>query len=430
MKNSKKRHVLSHYIFARGLEYWKVLQGAAFALLLGLGAASSCLADTPQSFNANTVLPANLLSGPHHTVAPRTENDGRFNHYVLKTEYGSFRVRSTDLLRLRIRELDALAKMNKVRIPAFYLKAAGGSALAPANGAIRFVKNPGKGVRDAKARVREALGNIRLPFSGQSDGHKPDGLVSRLSGFSEAKRDVAARFGVDPYSTFQPLQTRLAVLARARMSGKLTTQVGYSFVTGPASIAISVGEGMHTLTEKIRDKSVGELHRENRAALLAMRVEPAVVNAFLANPKLSPTDKTIIVAAMKSLDGTHDRGVFVKYASRVKRADDAFAVRRRAEFTASYHSQVWPVRAFVQVGDQPAAKINDRRLAVIVPADYLTWTQATAQTVQGMNVARKKLSPRPSVTLVLAGSADRKSVKQLRKIGWQVKQNVRPSPAQ
>ncbi len=379
-----------------------------------------------RSFTANAVLPSDLLSGPHHRIAEQVTNDGVLNLYQLETAYGRFPIRGTDLLRLRIRELDALAKINQIPISNTYLKAASASAIAPARGAYRMIREPRKSVRSAANGVGRLFGRVGGVLSGkrQGRGHSPNGIVSRASGFSAAKRKIAVQNGVDPYTRFEPLKVRLAQLARASTAGQLTTRVGYSFVTGPASIAISVGRGVDRFTGDLATKSVRELNRLNRAALVQMRVEKSISDSFLANPNLSPTDKRIIVTSLESLAGAVQRDVFVAYAARVQKPYEAFSVRRQAELIAAYNTRVQPVFGFRQLGDIPAIAVKSRKLVVLLPADYLAWTAASSARLSAMISARRSLSPRPPAELVLTGVASRKTVSMFRKAGWRVRQKV------
>ncbi|MGI9383741.1 MAG: hypothetical protein ACR2PO_11355, partial [Methyloligellaceae bacterium] len=145
----------------------------------------------------------------------------------------------------------------------------------------------------------------------------------------------------------------------------------------------------------------------------------------LANASLTPTDKTIIVDALKSLDGAKDRGVYVAYAAGIESEDAAFAARRRAALIAAYHARVRPVRTFVPLGDVPAVRVRGGRLVVLMPADYLAWTPRTAAILTAMMKARRSLRPRPAADLVLTGTASRRATGQLNRNGWRVRQRVK-----
>jgi hypothetical protein len=126
-------------------------------------------------------------------------------------------------------------------------------------------------------------------------------LIPSLTGGVTARRKLAFDFGVDPNTRFPPLADELTRLATANAIGETTTNVGFAFVTGGAGIAISATSTSQKLREALRDKMAAQLEQTGRQFLAAMGVTGAPVEAFYANPNLSPTDKAIIVVALKQL---------------------------------------------------------------------------------------------------------------------------------
>src|SRR6476659_10145195 len=75
-------------------------------------------------------------------------------------------------------------------------------------------------------------------------GHRPEpgrhGRFAHRSG-SKARRKLAYDLGIDPYTTFEPLNAELTRVASASAVGETGVNIGLAFVTGGAGIAISVG---------------------------------------------------------------------------------------------------------------------------------------------------------------------------------------------
>ena len=89
-----------------------------------------------------------------------------------------------------------------------------------------------------------------------------------------------------------------------------------SFVAGPAGYAISATGTVGQVRELLRDKTPADLEKEGRALLAVMGVSQGTMNAFYANPNLSPTDKIVIVKVLESLGGIQRRELFVAGAAK------------------------------------------------------------------------------------------------------------------
>ena len=66
------------------------------------------------------------------------------------------------------------------------------------------------------------------------------------------------------------------------------------------------------------DKTPAELERDGREGLASMGISAPAMDAFYANPNLSPTDKAIIVEALLSLRGAGGREIFIAGAARAQ----------------------------------------------------------------------------------------------------------------
>ena len=67
------------------------------------------------TLQASKILPADLLSGPNHRVEETVYNDGYLNTYKVNSKFGTFIAVSTPMLRIRISEINAMVRMERIK---------------------------------------------------------------------------------------------------------------------------------------------------------------------------------------------------------------------------------------------------------------------------------------------------------------------------
>src|SRR5262245_829629 len=250
--------------------------------------------EQPPSFSAEQVLPPNLLSSPNYTIANQVGLDNFQYVFSVDTRWGSFAVKGLDLMRVRAREMAATAALEQINTAGTMVNAAGRTALKPLATAKDLVTAPGRTIGDTMRGVGNFFGSVDASMAA-TDPHK-EGVVASVTGGATARRKLAYDFGVDPNTTFPPLHDELTRLATANAIGETGTNAGLAFVTGGAGIAISVGGTSRTLRLALLNKTAAQLEKEGRLSLAAMGVPGPTVDAFYANPHLSPTDRAVVVA--------------------------------------------------------------------------------------------------------------------------------------
>ena len=350
--------------------------GASAAATLSILAVQALQAEaggyeTPPTFLAAKILPPELLQGPYHKIVGPVTVEGFLNHYQMQTKYGTFTVLGTDLLRMRVREAAATAHLEEINGAETLATSAGKTALKPLGTAKDLVTAPGKTLSDTVKGVGNIFNQVDAGVSATDPNR--EGTIASLTGGSKARRKLAYDFGVDPYTTFEPLGAELKRVASASAIGETATNAGLAFVTGGAGIAISVGGTSSDLRLALRDKSAADLEKAGHEELAAMGVSEGTIAAFYATQWLTPTDKAVIVEAMMHLGNAGQREIFIARTAQAKTYAEGFAYRRKAELTAAYVKRVAPVRTFVNVGGTPLMQTASRVVA-IVPMDYVYWS--------------------------------------------------------
>lgn len=374
-----------------------------------------------QSFSPSQVLSPELVRGPHHTVEGPVTNDGMMNHFRMKTKFGTFTVEGRELLTLRIRELAAAIRLEDVGGAETMLKSAGRTVLGPLSTAKNLITEPGKTVTDTAKGFGKWFGRAGASMSATDPDR--EGMLASVSGGSSARRQLAYDFGIDPYTTFQPLDQQLHRLASASAVGGSMTSAGLAFVSGGAGIAISVGSTSNTVRSFLRDKTVAELEKFGRENLASIGVSETDIQKFYGNPSLSPTDKALIVESLLRLRGASRRDIAIRHAALASSPSEGFFHRRRAELTAAYHERVSPVRSFVSLADVPMAETQNG-LVGIFPVDFILWTQPLDRLISEMNRDRTASPGNRPADFWVTGSASKLAVAELGKRGWRVSQNI------
>lgn len=364
--------------------------------------------ENPPTFSPAQVLPPDLVRSPYHSIVGRVPVVGYLDRYQMQTKYGTFTVLGTDLLRKRVREVAATAKMEEIDEAETLVTSAGRTALKPLGTAKDLVTAPGKTIGDTFRGVGGWFNRVDASMSATDPNR--EGTVASLMGGSKARRKLAFDLGVDPYTTFEPLKSELTRVASASAIGETGVNVGLGFVTGGAGIAISAGGTASTVREVLRDKTAAELEKLGREKLTAMGIPAGTIDAFYATQWLTPTDKAVIIASMMQLGNAARREVFVARTAQAKTYSEGFAYRRKAELTAAYHKRVSPVRSFVNVSGTPLMQTGGG-LVAIVPMDYLYWSPQLDGLISGAGVLGE---------IWITGTASKLATQNLASRGWKL----------
>ncbi len=325
--------------------------GALIAVALGAGAALAAQYEKPPTFTARAVLPPGLLNSPYYKVQNQVGVENYQYVFDVDTQWGTYRIVGTTLLKVRAREMQAATKLAEVGGAETLVDAAGATALKPLGTAKGLVTAPGKTIGDTFKGVGNFFGGLKAGM--EATDPRKEGIVASVTGGAAARRKLAFDLGVDPYTSFKPLDEQLTRLATASAVGNTGVNVGLSFVTGGASIAISATSTSQKLREALRDKTAAQLEQQGREFLTVMGVSKAAQDAFYANANLTPTDKAVIVVALKTLGNVAGRQIYIETAATASSIEMAFYYRRQSELIANYNKKVAPVTGFIRAGRAP-----------------------------------------------------------------------------
>ena len=359
------------------------------------------------TFSAAQAIQGIPLHGADYSIGDRVQVENFQYVFNVNTKWGPFRVKGSDLLRVRLREVTATEKLEGVNGAETAVKSAGRTALAPLNTAKDLVTQPAQTIGDTVRGVGHIFGTARATMSA-TDPHG-DRIIASVTGGASARRKQAFNLGVDPNTSFPPLADQLKRVATASAVGETSANVGMSFVAGPAGYAIGATGTVGQVRDMLRDKTPADLEKEGRDLLLAMGVSPETMNAFYANPNLSPTDKIIIVKVLESLSGIQGRELFLAGAAKAPSVEMGFFYRHQAMLIQQYAKRISPVRGFVSVGGAPMLMTANGTVGIL-PVDYLNWSAPLTQIAPASHGGE----------LWITGKVSPMAISQLSALGWKV----------
>jgi len=359
------------------------------------------------TFSAAQAIQGIPLHGADYSIGDRVQVENFQYVFNVNTKWGPFRVKGSDLLRVRLREVTATEKLEGVNGAETAVKSAGRTALAPLNTAKDLVTQPAQTIGDTVRGVGHIFGTAKATMNA-TDPHG-DRIIASVTGGASARRKQAFNLGVDPNTSFPPLADQLKRVATADAVGATSANVGMSFVAGPAGYAIGATGTVGQVRDMLRDKTPADLEKEGRDLLLAMGVSPETMNAFYANPNLSPTDKIIIVKVLESLSGIQGRELFLAGAAKAPSVEMGFFYRHQAMLIQQYAKRISPVRGFVSLGGAPMLMTANGTVGIL-PVDYLNWSAPLTQIASASHGGE----------LWITGKASPMAISQLSALGWKV----------
>ena len=355
------------------------------------------------------VVPPPLLRGPHPQLGPTSSTFAFMNPYSVTSDYGPFTAPSDARLRRLIREIAAIAELQKIHQSDAFAKATVEAGKGVVQGAQHLIEDPVATIGAVPEAVFSVFGRVSEATKRGGRSKYEHGVAQNLLAVSSFKRDYAKKFDVDVYSTNEVLQKELSSVAWASAAGNLTLSAA-SMVTCAA--VLQAASGLRTLEQAkdlVNALPATELSRRNREALLQMRVPDPVADRFLENQMLSSRHQTVIVEALKALGAIPVRSAFIQYAARADGEDTALLVQEMAELLADYHRSVSPIQRLEIYQSVPVAYTGQGSAVILLPIDRLLWTERTSGIATSLSQTLPKPQPVRKIELWMTGDTSNRA---------------------
>jgi hypothetical protein len=408
---------------------------ACSVIIGGLATAADFEADT-LDVPTSSLLSAELMKGEHYTIDDTVTVKGYMNHYTVRSDYGEFTAVGDRALRKLIGETIAIGQLKEMDSLSVGTDAAIGAVTDTANslvalatdpvgsvnnlsaGVSRFFKRTSKTVGDvsekAKEEATDAVNGEEDEEGGEASTGEPDvttQLASSYLGIGKAQRQMAKELEVDPYSYNEVLQAELSRVAKVSGSvGKVTSLL----IPIPSVIGTAAG-----VSDMVWNLSPTDLLIQNQEKLTAMGFDPMLIERFFESKLYSPTEQTVMVASIESLDGAANREILLETALLAETKIEGDYFLRSAEFYARYDQKIGGITRIIDGNRLPIAITEAGDGLIFAALDHLLWSEEVAAGVAELDQLMDTNSSSGKSQIWIEGMVSEMATAKLSESGWQ-----------
>ena len=406
------------------------------AALASAALAVAAAYEGPRTFKASELLEPAQVKGPHHSVAPTVNTEGYLHVFDITTDWGPLEAEGKGMLLMRLHEVGALAELDEVSKSAVFVKAAGTSVLNVGKGVASVVQDPGataRGMGEGVKRFGTNLGRKarrtadKAVDSATSDKKDESGksttdkaaetgvsVADSVLGVNAAARRWAQKVGVDPYTSNPILKKALVDLGRIDSAGGMAARI---VVPIPPIVS-----GTATAGKLVWAKDPEALLKENEQKLRDMGVGADVVKQLNLSRGFTLTLHTALAGSLREVNvpGVAD---YVATAAESGAEREGMFFAESAGMLARFHKSA-PVAAILPDSRALVAKTKDGRAVVLLPVDWVRWTEAFDKALTEVEKRAKAEMGATKLEMHMTGTMSAVAKKEMAARGWTVTENV------
>ena len=415
-------------------------------ILLGLSVmcldvgADQQLYEESENQSAANILPADILQGERYEVDDLVRSDGYLNYYTIRSDFGEFEAVSTAMLRTRIAEIEALGVLEDLSKTEVFAKAAADAGVRQIKSIQQFAAHPVEtvvgipsGIGRMYKRYKRQAGEAKDATqelvagddeeAGDDEGDTDDesnaamDLTESYLGVGKAQRNWSRKLGTDPYSSNEVLQAAIKEVAWVDRLGNF----GVGFAGIPK---IPGADIINDVNEAVWSKDPYELRDLNYSRLVATGADETLIEEYLDNPRMTPSQQTLLTAAIAELEGVSGRDGLLRRSLNPKTESEINFFIKSLAMLAWYHRNQMPVAGVDAAAAIPAAILASSAVVRLFAVDHLYWTETVAiasGNYTDMDEAGRKRE------IWLLGTASERCRKELNALGFDIHEDVAAS---
>lgn len=385
--------------------------------------------------DAEKILPEKLLQGPHHRIDSRVRSDGYLNYYTIQSDFGEFEAVSTAMLRMRVGEIEALAALDELSKTEVFAKAAAEAGVKQLKTLQAFATKPvatvkgipsgvGRMFKRYKRQAEEAVDAAQEFVTNDEEGESGESsddesttdkaveLTESYLGVGKAQRAWARKLGTDPYSRNEVLQAAVKEVAWAERLGKL----GMGFAGVPK---IPGADIIADVNDLVWSKDPYELKDLNRSRLVSTGAGEELIEDYLENRQLTPTQQTLLTAAIAELEEVNGRDGILRQSLQLEGETEVNFFIKSVTMLAWYHRNQNLIIAVETSGAIPAGLLEEGTMVLTFATDHIYWTETIADAAD-----RYGMQAPDNREVWFLGTASDRSVAELEALGFRVNTQV------
>lgn len=394
--------------------------------------------------NASEILDDDILKSDHHKVREEVVSDCVWNSYQIESEFGGFRAYNTNILKTRVNEILAIAKLQETSGAEALASGAVASVITPFTSAINIATNPVgtavgipggivtffrkiyyTGEKTVKIAGKKAaqVGSAVTGSEGE-DGKESMDITSDVGylldwylGVSGGERRAAKKLGVDPYTSNPVLAAELKRVAKYERIGRL----GFGYVDIPSVPGMGY---VKDVNHYVWDKDPRELRDYNKKSLIKMGVEEELTESFLDSPYYSPSFQTAIVFSLQEMEGVTNREEIIEDAVVAWTIPQAQLYTNIVLLLTWFHNNQSPFTEIINHSDITSGLTADKRVITILPVDYLCWSEQVADVANFHNEVLSDIEAEQR-EFWFAGTVSDRTKSEITDLGWVVYDEVK-----
>ena len=357
------------------------------------------------------------MNSPNYTVGPTARSDGMMRIFHVETPYGKYEFDGVEFTKLRLREIEAVAALDKMSKSEAWAKSFGNAAVAPLKFGVSFIVNPAEAMNRSASGIHNMFDRASAGMDNQKSSR--DSMADSLLGVSDSQRQLAIQLNVDPYTDFAPLQNRLQEMARVITGGQLTVKAGLTAVTGGIGMGISAASNMEGAKETLRDKTAAQVIAEVRATLTSLGVPEETTNRLVENKNYTPSFLLVMSRALAQLKA-QNTAAFIERAADANSYGVAYFHWRRADLIAARSAELGGLVAFVPVAGHVVNVTREGKAVAVFPLDDLAWTDLPKRTFLAANAELRRQNPAGGAVFATTGLVTPLASAEIKKLGWKL----------
>lgn len=396
---------------------------------------------------SSELLPGLALVGAGYQVNADAQVVDYYGQFELRSDVGNLNADGADVLRLRVRELAAVRKLEALERSEVFKDAAERGARKPVDAMSQVGSEPAAtasglpaGIGRFLVRTALELKDLALDINDyavdamaedeearkdtRSTGSKAQSAATSLTlryiGYNKARREIARHVGADPYSTNPLIDRRLDSLAWAAWSGNKLTSLGWGLIGGVAGAAIGYAKDAYQLVWELPPE---DLKRRNLKVLAKLGIGGKPARDLVRRSKaFTLTQQTEFVELLRLPEFQGARRPLFALALKAERETHARYLNNALRLLHYAHEAEPGALQAEVLGGSPALKRADGSAIVALPVDYLSWTREVAEFAW-----REDLIGRRNVLLV-TGTLSPTALDAFSAAGWTVRERVSLAP--